>query len=91
MLMFICVTRLIICFIFILHQLILKRTSANHALTEALRKQSGKAYFSTACYALAIPLAYVHPAIACFLFLLVSFRWIIPDRNIEAALNEREN
>jgi uncharacterized membrane protein len=76
---------------FILQQLILKRTSANQLLTDALRKQNTKAYFSTGCDLLAIPLAYVNPALSCTLFVMQSVIWLIPDRNIEAALNADED
>lgn len=54
----------------------------------ALKKQSIKGYFSVVRYTLAIPAAFIQPAVSCLLFGLVSFMWIIPDKNIEGAVKE---
>ena len=42
-----------------------------------------KGKISLACYALAIPLAFVHPAIAGAIYVGVALVWLIPDRRIE--------
>jgi uncharacterized membrane protein len=38
-------------------------------------------------YAVAIPLAFAIPWLACALYVLVAVLWLIPDRRIEKALN----
>jgi hypothetical protein len=35
------------------------------------------------CYLAAIPAAFLHPAIAGGLYVLVALMWLIPDRRIE--------
>ena len=55
-------------------------------LADALERSRLKGIFSQIAYVAAIPLAYVHPAISCVLFLAVSAAWIVPDRSIEKAL-----
>jgi uncharacterized membrane protein len=42
-----------------------------------------KGKISTLFYALAIPLAFIHPLIAGSLYILVAVIWLIPDRRIE--------
>jgi len=42
-----------------------------------------KGKLSLALYAVAIPLAFVHPAISGALYVTVSLIWLIPDRRIE--------
>jgi uncharacterized membrane protein len=48
------------------------------------RDYKGKA--SLACYALAIPLAFVSPWISAVLYILVAIMWLAPDRRIERTL-----
>lgn len=45
--------------------------------------RDGKGKLSLACYTAAIPLALVHPWIACALYVFVALLWLIPDRRIE--------
>ncbi len=47
----------------------------------------GKA--SVLCYAVAIPLAFVQPWIACAIYVLIAVLWLIPDRRIEKVLSDR--
>lgn len=42
-----------------------------------------KGTVSIACYAAAVPLAFVNPAISCALYVVVALLWLIPDRHIE--------
>jgi uncharacterized membrane protein len=42
-----------------------------------------KGKMSLLIYALAIPLAFVHPLIAGSLYVLVAIIWLVPDRRIE--------
>jgi uncharacterized membrane protein len=44
-----------------------------------------KGKISLACYAAAIPLAFVNPWIALALYILVAAAWFVPDRRIEKA------
>ena len=71
----------------ILQQLILKSTSAESPLKVAIRKQSKKVVISAAANLLAIPVAFIHPAISCCLFVIHSCIWLIPDRNVERAFD----
>jgi uncharacterized membrane protein len=45
-----------------------------------------KGKLSTGIYAVAIPLAFISPWIACGLYVLVAMMWLIPDRRIEKTL-----
>jgi len=47
-----------------------------------------KGKISPLIYALAIPLAFVYPAIANALYVAVALVWLIPDRRIESRLSE---
>ena len=70
----------------ILQRVIVNCTELTEAMQLALKKQNVKGYYSVAGYTLAIPLAFVQPAISGSLFILVSLMWLIPDRNIEKAV-----
>src|SRR5699024_9468881 len=58
---------------------------ADSALARALGRDS-KNIVSAVLYALAIPLAFVHTAIADVLYVIVAAIWLIPDRRIERNL-----
>jgi uncharacterized membrane protein len=45
-----------------------------------------KGRLSLVAYALAIPLAFVHPGISCALYVGVAIAWLVPDRRIERTL-----
>jgi uncharacterized membrane protein len=49
------------------------------------RDQKGK--LSTLVYLVSIPLAFVHPLMACACYSLVAIVWLIPDRRIERAIS----
>ena len=58
----------------------------NSTLANALgRDLKGK--LSVLIYAVAIPLAFVIPLLACALYILVAVMWLVPDRRIEKTLN----
>jgi hypothetical protein len=40
-------------------------------------------------YAAAVPLAFVHQAIAGAIYVFVALMWLVPDRRIERALQDR--
>jgi len=46
-----------------------------------------KGKLSVGCYLSAVPLAFVHPAIAAALYVFVAALWLVPDPRIEAKLN----
>ena len=62
---------------------------ANHGMApevaEALRRDV-KGKVSLVLYAAAVPLAFVHRAIAGAIFVVVALMWLVPDRRIERAL-----
>jgi len=55
----------------------------NATLLGPLQKQSKKGMISLVAYTVAIPAAFIHPAISGVLFVLVAVLWWMPDRNIE--------
>lgn len=58
------------------------------ALTEAIVKQKRKALISSICYIAGIIASFIHPLISASLYVFVAILWIIPDKNIEKALND---
>jgi len=54
----------------------------------ALVEKGWKEYVSVACYALAVPLAFVSPWISEVLYVLVAVLWFVPDRRIERLLRD---
>ena len=63
----------------------------NHRFDEkmqiAMQKTTKKGIFSMFSYLSAIPLAFLHPIVSCAIFVIVAVVWLIPERNIEQALN----
>ena len=73
----------------ILQHSILSQDGCDSVLARAIgADRKGKA--SLLLYASAIGLAFLHPAIAWSLYLLVAILWLVPDRRIERALREQE-
>jgi uncharacterized membrane protein len=62
----------------------------SNALLATLLSSDWKGKLSPAIYLAAIPLAFVNTWIASGLFTLVALFWLIPDRRIERALEQRE-
>ena len=60
---------------------------ANERLRTALGRDL-KGTLSLVLYATAIPLAFVHEAIALTIYALVALVWLVPDRRIEAMIDE---
>ncbi len=71
----------------ILQHYILKVTDDRSELKMAVKKQYKKVIAALLMDILAIPMAFVHPYISGMLFFLQSAIWLIPDRNIEKALD----
>lgn len=60
-----------------------KRNPDNLTFQEVLKKQSKKGIISNVFNVLAIPAAFIHPAISCVLIVIVFVMWLMPDKNIE--------
>jgi uncharacterized membrane protein len=63
-----------------------KSLIAHHGKSSVLAKAIGndwKGKVSVVVYAMAIPLAFVKPWLACALYSFVAFMWLLPDRRIE--------
>ena len=71
----------------ILQRVILKHQGPDSRLAAAVGKDR-KGTLSLACYALAIPLAFVHQWISDALYVFVALLWLIPDRRIESRLSD---
>ena len=73
---------------FILTQALIALHGADSTLAAAVgRDRKGK--LSLLVYFAAIPLAFVHPALACALYVLVAIIWLVPDRRIARTLEQR--
>lgn len=73
---------------FILHQVITKSWQHETNLMKALKKQEKKGIYSLVIYLIALASALFFPLISAICFIVVSILWLIPDKNIEKALNE---
>jgi uncharacterized membrane protein len=71
----------------ILQAAIIAQEGPKSALAKAVGTDR-KGKLSAALYAVAIPLALVHPGIAAALYVLVALMWLVPDKRIEAELEE---
>jgi uncharacterized membrane protein len=72
---------------FILQKYIEKSHANDKKIKHVMKKHSYKGIISQIAYAASIPLAYVYPWISIFIFYLFAIVWLIPDRNIEKALD----
>lgn len=70
---------------------ITKKEKDNENMQRILKRQSKKGIMSNIIYTLAIPVAFIHPYLACTFFAFVALMWIVPDRNIEKAANDNHN
>jgi uncharacterized membrane protein len=69
----------------ILQNAIIRCQEADSPLKMAIGNDR-KGLFSLACYAAAVPLAFLHPRISDALYVVVALVWLVPDRRIEARL-----
>ena len=74
----------------ILQNAIIKSTSHESPLQTALRKQTPKVVISVVSSLLAIPAAFLNPFLSGALFLVQSLIWLIPDKNVERALQAEQ-
>jgi uncharacterized membrane protein len=71
----------------ILQRTLIWQGSLDPKVSEAVgRDWKGKT--SAALYALAVPLAFVHQAIAGGIYVVVALMWLVPDRRIERVLDQ---
>ena len=73
---------------YMLLTVIKKCNPGNEALQEVLKKQTKKGMLSNAINILAIPAAFIHPALTGALLLFIYIIWLVPDKNIEKAVRE---
>ena len=74
---------------YILQQLIIASQGPNSVLLKAVGSDwKGRA--SPAAYTLAVPLAFVSPAISMALYIAVALAWLVPDRRIERVVGHQE-
>ena len=62
-----------------------KMLTRNHGKDSKLAKAIGKGYkemTSLALYTVAVPASFIHPWIACALYVAVAVMWFLPDRRI---------
>jgi uncharacterized membrane protein len=67
---------------------------AHHGKDSALAIALGrdvKGKISFALYALALPVAFINPRLACAIYVVVAVMWLVPDRRIEKAVAGRES
>ena len=74
----------------ILQKIIQRNYQFSAPMQRAMKLQSKKGIISLIAYIAAAVLAYINPLIAEIIFFLVAFLWIIPDKNIEKAIKEKE-
>ncbi len=72
---------------YLLQLAILARHGKDSLLAKALGSDL-KGKISPVLYVIAIPAAFVHPAIAGGLYVLVALIWLIPDRRIERVIGQ---
>jgi TMEM175 potassium channel family protein len=72
---------------YVLTRALLARHQADSTLARALGRDA-KGKLSVVVYLVAVPLAFVHPAIACGLYMAVAVAWLVPDRRFERVLSE---
>ncbi|MCI0486822.1 MAG: TMEM175 family protein [Blastocatellia bacterium] len=72
---------------FILTLALISHHGRDSALAAALGRDF-KGKVSIVAYAVAIPLSFMHPWIACAIYILVAVMWLIPDRRIEKVLTQ---
>jgi TMEM175 potassium channel family protein len=70
---------------YVLTRALLAGHRADSTLARALGRDA-KGKLSVVVYVVAIPLAFVQPAIACGLYVAVAITWLVPDRRFERVL-----
>jgi uncharacterized membrane protein len=73
---------------FLLTRILIAHHGKESALAIALGSDF-KGKLSIVIYALAIPISFAEPFVSCGLYVLVAVIWLVPDRRIETALQDR--
>ncbi len=73
---------------YILQLVITSDLTHSTKLTEALNKQRTKGNITLVINIAAIPCAFFYPLVSAVMFVLISILWMIPDKNIEKALQD---
>ena len=71
-------------------QTVIIRSEGEGSLLKRAVGRDAKGRTSVALYALSIPAALLHPAIAGGIYALVALIWIVPDRRIERAMGSHK-
>ncbi len=75
----------------ILQAAIVKGHKDQRQLQEIIKPRGWKSLGSIVIYSAAIPVAlFINPVISGWMFFSVAMLWLIPDKNIERAFNEKE-
>jgi uncharacterized membrane protein len=74
---------------FILAHCLIPLHDADSHLVRALGRDI-KGKISVAIYAIAIPISFLEPIVACALYVIVAVIWLVPDRRIETVLNHEK-
>jgi len=72
----------------ILQKVITKTHMYNESMKIVMKKSYNKGIISSIGYLISIPMAFIESRISFAIFIIVAIVWLIPDRNIEKALNE---
>ncbi len=75
----------------ILQKAVEKHTHDLAALKRAFINLNKKGIVSIIGYSVALPTAYFSPAISGILFFAIAIMWIVPDKNIAAALSSKKS
>ncbi len=75
---------------YILERMLIRGAGIDSLLAEAVGADR-KGIISVVVYAAAIPLAFVEPALAYFLYGVVAVMWLVPDRRIERAVRAHQS
>jgi TMEM175 potassium channel family protein len=76
-----------IAYFILAHSLLPLHGEDSHLARAIGRDIKGK--LSVAIYAVAIPISFLAPIIACALYVVVAVIWLVPDRRIEMVLNDQ--
>jgi uncharacterized membrane protein len=76
---------------YLLQQSILRGHTKDSKLISALRKQVTKGYISLVFYIVSLIFAFILPIVSAACFVIVAILWVVPDRNIEAALKDNSH
>ena len=74
---------------FILQTVITSHYSHSSELITAMKKQQKKGMISLVLYVVSTVSAFYYPIVSGFFIVITAVIWIIPDKNIEAALDEK--